>query len=434
MKNKHKQPNFIIIYADDLGYGDLGCYGSDIIKSPNLDKLAEKGVRFTQWYSSSPVCSPSRAGLLTGRYPTRCGINQILGGRRLTAGLPPTEKTLATALKELGYRTAIFGKWHLGSTPETHPNSHGFDEFYGFLAGAVDYYSHIYYWEERHGRNAVHDLWHNRKETWDNGRYLTELLTDKAVEFIEQSDAPFFLYLPYNAPHWPMHAPREYLDRFKGLPNDRRIMAAMISAMDDGIGRVIEALEHSGKSENTFLFFSSDNGPSTEQRNWLDGREDLYYGGSAGIFKGHKYSLFEGGIREPAIMCYPNVIAPGQVCDKIGFMLDIFPTMLTLAGGNPENGDGFNILPMLTEAADTPHQHLFWEYNGQLALREGNWKLILNGKLDFVRSADDTVFLCNLEDDPSERVNRKDAQPELVARLSLVLQTWYSQVTLSLKQ
>jgi arylsulfatase A-like enzyme len=352
-----------------------------------------------------------------------------LGGRRLTPGLPPTEKTIATALKELGYRTALLGKWHLGSSPETHPNSHGFDEFFGFLAGAVDYYSHIYYWEERHGRNAVHDLWHNRNEAWYNGEYLTGLITKKAVEFIEGSDQPFLLYLPYNAPHWPMHAPKEYIDRFRGQPYDRRIMAAMIAALDDGVGAIVEVLQKGGKAENTLIFFSSDNGPSTEQRNWLDGREDLYYGGSAGLFKGHKYSLFEGGIREPTILAYPGVVAPGQVCDKPGFMLDVFPTLLTLAGGVPQNVDGVNILPVLTEGAASPHDSLFWEYNGQLAVREGKWKLVLNGKLDFMRSADDAVYLCDIENDPSERLNRKDEYPELVARLRQKVEAWYSEVS-----
>lgn len=427
------KPNFIVIYADDLGYGDLGCYGSDVIKTPHLDRLASEGVQFTQWYSSSPVCSPSRAGLLTGRYPARAGITQIIRGKRGTPGLPPTEVTLATALKTVGYNTAIFGKWHLGSKAENHPNAHGFDEFFGFMAGAIDYYSHIYYYGAENGVNPAHDLWHNDKEIWWNGRYLTELITEKAVEFIgNSSEAPFFLYLPYNAPHWPMHAPKEYVDRFRGLPPDRRIMASMIAAMDDGVGEIVAALKQAGKYEDTLIFFSSDNGPSTEQRNWLDGNEDLYYGGSAGIFKGHKYSLFEGGVREPAMLTYPKRVAPGQVCDEPAIMLDVFPTLLKLAGGEigPDRPvDGFDILPLALEAEQkSPHTQIFWEYNGQLAVREGNWKLVLNGKLDFSRDADDPIYLCDLENDPGERTNLKAQYPEIVTRLTQVVETWYAGV------
>jgi arylsulfatase A-like enzyme len=371
---------------------------------------------------------------LTGRYPTRCGITQIIRGKRSgIPGLPPSETTLATALKAQGYQTALFGKWHLGSQPENHPNSHGFDEFFGFIAGAIDYYSHIFYWGEVNGINPFHDLWHNRDEVWWNGRYLTELLTEKAVQFIRQSgDTPFFLYVPYNAPHWPMHAPKEYVDRYPGVPSDRRIMAAMISAMDDGVGAIIEALKQAGKFDDTLIFFSSDNGPSTEQRNWLDGSEDYYYGGSAGIFRGHKYSLYEGGLREPAILCYPNGIKPGQVCDKPGFMLDVFPTMLKLAEGepSPQNPvDGYDILPMLEEGQESPHEQIFWEYNGQLAVRQGQWKLVLNGKLDFQRPGPDPVHLSNLETDPGERTNLKDQYPELVAQLKRDVEAWYAEVS-----
>ncbi|MCC2686667.1 MAG: sulfatase, partial [Paenibacillaceae bacterium] len=291
------KPNLIIIYCDDLGYGDLGCYGSEHVKTPHLDRLAADGVRFTNWYSNSPVCSPSRAALLTGKYPRKTGVSNILGGKRGTKGLSGREVTLAEALKPLGYKTAIFGKWHLGSELDTKPNARGFDEFFGFHAGCVDYYSHIFYWGQGGGVNPVHDLWHNGEEVWKNGEYLTEAVTGKAAHFIEQNAGePFFMYVPYNAPHYPMHAPQQYMDRFAHLPWDRQVMAAMIAAVDDGVGEIVSALKRIGKYENTVIFFSSDNGPSTESRNWLDGTEDKYYGGSAGIFRGHKFSLFEGGI------------------------------------------------------------------------------------------------------------------------------------------
>jgi len=173
--------NFVVIYADDLGYGDLGCYGSDGIRTPHLDALAARGVRFTNWYANSPVCSPSRAALLTGRYPQRAGVSTILGGKRGTTGLPTEERTLANRLKERGYATGFYGKWHLGTAVQHGPNAHGFDDFFGFLAGCVDYYSHIFYWGQAHGVNPVHDLWHNNREVWENGRYLTELITERWI-------------------------------------------------------------------------------------------------------------------------------------------------------------------------------------------------------------------------------------------------------------
>ncbi len=425
------KPNFVIIYTDDLGYGDLGCYGSDAMKTPHLNALAKAGVRFTNWYSNSPVCSPSRASLMTGRCPARAGVPRILGGKRGTPGLSADEVTLASALKPLGYSTGIFGKWHLGTAKEHAPNAHGFDDFFGFLAGCVDYYSHIFYWGQGKGVNPVHDLWRNEKEVWHNGRYLTELITEKAVEFIErQGDQPFFLYVPYNAPHYPMHAPKEYLERFPDLPPDRRIMAAMIAAVDDGVGAIVEALKKAGKYENTVVFFSSDNGPSVETRNWLDGTEDLYYGGSAGIFRGHKGSLFEGGIRMPAILSWPAHVPPGQVCDEVGAMMDIFPTFLEIAGAQlpaDRKIDGLNILPMVTKGAPSPHERIFWEYNKQLAVRQRKWKLVLNGREDFGRPADE-VHLADLETDPGERTNLADQEPDLTKELTRAAKEWLADV------
>jgi len=425
-----RRPNFIVIYTDDQGYGDLGCYGAKDLKTPNLDALAKAGVRFTNWYSNSPVCSPSRASLMTGCYPQKVGVPQILGGKRSTPGLSADHATIARALKPLGYRTGIIGKWHLGVAEEHRPNAHGFDEFFGFLAGCADYYSHIYYWGERKGENAVHDLWHNDREVWHNGRYLTELITEKAVEFINRhSGAPFLLYVPYNAPHFPLHAPKEYLDRFPDLPPDRRIMAAMIAAVDDGVGAIVKALRRTGRYENTVIFFSSDNGPSDESRNRLDGSEDPYYGGTAGILRGHKASLFDGGIRMPAILSWPDRIPAGQVCHEVGAMMDIFPTLMEIAGAEiPSDRDGSSILSMVTQSAPSPHKQLFWEYNGQLAVRQGKWKLVLHGKLDFDRAQPDEVHLSDLDADPGERVNLKDREPDLVAELTRAAEAWLAEV------
>lgn len=427
-----KRPNVIVFYCDDLGYGDLGCYGSEAMKTPHLDRLAAEGIRFTNWYSNSPVCSPSRASLLTGRYPARVGVSQILGGKRGTAGLPPEQTTLAKALKAGGYRTALFGKWHLGASAEYGPNAHGFEEFFGFRAGCIDYYSHIFYWEQGRGVNPVHDLWHNETEVWDNGRYMTEMITEKSVAYIDaaQEEQPFFLYVAYNAPHYPMHAPQEYVDRFPDLPADRRIMAAMIAAVDDGVGEIVQALKRKGMYEDTVIFFSSDNGPSTEARNWLDGTEDLYYGGSAGLFRGHKGSLFDGGIREPAILSYPSGLQGGQVNDEQCAMMDLFPTVLELTGTEQSNGrhDGINLCPMLQSGTPWPERQLYWEYGDQLAVREGKWKLVLNGKLDFSRKAADPVHLSDLEQDPGERINLAAQYPDIAQRLEADVRHWYSAI------
>lgn len=326
----------------------------------------------------------------------------------------------------------------MGLSEETSPNAHGFDEFFGFKAGCVDFYSHIFYWGQAHGVNPLHDLWENETEVWENGRYMTELITERSVDFIQRSreqEAPFFLFASYNAPHYPMHAPQEYMDRFAHLPWDRQVMAAMIAAVDDGVGEIVKALKEAGCYEDTVIFFSSDNGPSSESRNWLDGTEDVYYGGSAGIFRGHKASLFEGGIREPAILSWPNGWEGGQVRDEVAAMMDIAPTFLDLAGVDPAavslQGvalDGSSLKEMLQIRVPSPHKQLFWEYLGQLAVREGDWKLVLNGKLDFDRVVPDQVHLSDLSRDPGERTNLADRYPEIVERLSRDVRDWYKEV------
>ena len=425
-----KRPNIVLVYCDDLGYGDLGCYGSDAIRTPHLDRLAEEGARFTDWYSNSPVCSPSRASLLTGRYPARTGIERILTGKRGSAGLPAEVPTISSVLKSHGYRTGLFGKWHLGTHPDNAPSAHGFDEAFGFLAGCVDYYSHIFYWEQAGGVNPVHDLWHNGREVWRNGEYLTDLITDRTIEFIDTSrNEPFFAYVAYNAPHYPMHAPQRYLDRYPELPADRRIMAAMISAVDDGVGAIVDALKRKGCYEDTIFFFSSDNGPSTESRNYLDGNEDKYYGGSAGLFRGHKASLFEGGIREPAIWSYPAAVQAGQVRREPCMMADVLPTILDLADLPPLSSvDGDSVSSLLRGGGGIARERLFWSYGDQAAVREGDWKLVLNGRIDFTETAPDAVHLSDLGSDPSERVNLKDEYPEVAKRLNEAVREWLEEM------
>jgi arylsulfatase A len=423
------QPNFIVFLTDDQGYGDLSCMGATDFQTPHLDRLAETGVRFTNWYSNSPVCSPSRASLLTGRYPGNAGVRSILAGHRTATGLPASVPTLATALKARGYRTAMFGKWHLGLAEECRPHNHGFDEWFGFMAGCVDYYSHIFYWGMAGGHDPVHDLWDNGEEVYENGRYFTELITERAINYIRRAaktGQPFFLYLPYNAPHYPMHAPQEYLDRFPDLPWDRQIMAAMISAVDDSVGAIRAELERHGFLDNTCLFFQSDNGPSRESRNWLDGTEDPYYGGTTGKLKGHKFSLYEGGIRVPGLMSWPASIPGGQVLDGVAAAMDVFPTFLKAAGGDPSAHalDGRDIMPMMTEGAASPHDTVFWEMDGQAAARRGPWKLVLDGQLVEGAPAEDAVHLANLEEDMGERVNLAKDNPGLAAELKQAAEAW----------
>ncbi|RKY58262.1 MAG: sulfatase, partial [Candidatus Latescibacterota bacterium] len=396
------RPNFIIFLTDDQGYGDLSCMGAADFRTPNLDALAASGALFTDWYSNSPVCSPSRASLLTGRYPGNAGVRSILAGHRTATGLPPSVPTLATALKKLGYQTAMFGKWHLGLARGSRPEDHGFDEWFGFMAGCIDYFSHIFYWGMAGGMDPIHDLWENGKEIYANGQYFTEMITERSLSWIRKAARkghPFFLYVPYNAPHYPMHAPQKYIDRFPDLPWERQIMAAMLSAVDDSVGAIMDELERQGILENTCIFFTSDNGPSRETRNWLDGTRDPYYGGSTGKLKGHKFSLYEGGIRVPAIMSWPEKIPPGQIIREMGAAMDIFPTYLKAAGGDPSEYelDGLDIMPMVAEGAPTPHKEIFWEQGGQTAVRRGKWKLVLNGQLVEGAPPEDEVHLSDLE-------------------------------------
>lgn len=427
----NKNPNIILIMTDDQGYGDLSCMGTADFATPHLDRLAAEGARFTCMYANSPVCSPSRASLLTGRYPGYAGVRSVLAGHRRASGLTPRTPTLATALRERGYHTGLMGKWHLGLREECRPGANGFDEFFGFLAGCVDYYSHIFYWGMSDGgSDPTHDLWRDGEEIYANGEYLTELITRKSVEFIREQEGPFLLYVGYNAPHYPLHAPQKYLDRFPGLPPDRRIMAAMLSAVDDGVGEIRAELSRRGLLENTLIYFQSDNGPSRESRNWLDGCGDPYYGGSTGGFTGHKFSLFEGGIRVPAILSWPGRIPAGQVIDDPAASMDIFPTALTAAGGDPSafTLDGKSLLPRLERGEDCTHDRIFWEMDGQTAVRQGRHKLVLDGRLEESAPARAPVFLADLLDDPTEQHNLAESLPELTEELRTAALAWRAQL------
>ena len=423
-----ERPNIIIIYTDDQGYGDLSCMGDTHVRTPHLDALADSGVRFTDWYSNCPVCSGSRASLMTGQNPHRAGVTAVLPGTRDTEGLPDAKPTIASALREQGYRAALFGKWHLGVTERSQPHNFGFDEWFGFLAGCIDYYSHKFYYQPSRGVDPMHDLWENGQEVWRNGQYMTEMITDRSVRFVQEAateSEPFFLYTAYNAPHYPMHAPEEYVRRFDHLPWDRQIMAAMISAVDDGVGEIVAELERNDIREDTLIFFSADNGPSRETRNWMDGTKDPYYGGTTGGFKGHKGTTWEGGVREPAIMSWPGHVPERQVCSEVGMMMDVFPTLLSAAGGEPGSYDldGLDIMPMAA-GAPGPHEDVRWLFRGQRAIRRGNWKLVLDGTFRDSEDKPPTPFLSNLGDDPSEESNLAEEYPEMLEELAGAVEDW----------
>ena len=321
---RSRRPNFVVLLSDDHGYHDLGCQGARELKTPHLDALAGSGARLTHWYSNAPMCAPSRASLLTGRYPIRAGVPAN------GPDLPSSEQTVARVLKPHGYATGITGKWHLGSTAATAPNAHGFDYFYGFHSGCVDFYSHRFYWGEPKRVN-YHDLWRNRTEVFEDGQYLTERITAEARQFIEgHRREPFLLYVAYNAVHYPMQAPQRYVDRFADQEPERRMYAAMLAAMDDGVGAIVGTLKRLGLAENPLIFFQGDNGATREPRAGLN--QQPARGGSNYPLRGFKFSLFEGGIRVPALVNWPREIPPRQVIAEPGAAMDLLPTLCAAAG------------------------------------------------------------------------------------------------------
>ncbi|MFB6295301.1 MAG: sulfatase, partial [Halobacteriales archaeon] len=411
---------------------DLGCYGAEY-ETPNVDALADTGVRCTDWHGGAPVCSPSRASLLTGRYPANAGVRDNVGPDLDMSGLPADQPTLPSVLHDAGYRTGAFGKWHLGGATDTRPGAHGFEEFFGHVAGCVDYYSHVFYYPMAFDAgDPVHDLWDGEEEVWHNGEYLTELITDRATEFVENNaDEQFFAYVPYNAPHYPCHAPMEYMERFADLDDERQIVAGMVAAVDDGVGRILDALERTGQRDDTVVVFTSDHGHSRESWMHLDGSGDPFDGGSAGPFRGHKKSLFEGGIRVPAIVNYPGVLDGGVEFDGLASHVDLLPTLAECCGVDVPSGlDGRSLLGAMRgdEALD---RTLFWERDDwercQVAVRDDDWKLVVNARESTTEPSD--VHLSNLARDPGESTNLADEEPERVEELSGRLAEWYEAAT-----
>jgi arylsulfatase A-like enzyme len=428
-----RKPNVIVIMTDDQGAHDLGCYGALDLKTPHIDALAASGARFTNWYSNAPVCAPSRGALMTGRYPVRAGIpgnGSFLSQR---------QETTASMLKSAGYATGLIGKWHLGDTPDTVPNAHGFDYFYGFHPGCVDFYSHRYYWGE--GGNArqvnFHSLYRNREEIFEDGEYLTERISAEACSFIRRHwQQPFFLTVTFNAPHYPMHAPERYRLRFPGLDEERRTYAAMLAAVDDGVGEIRRTLDQHGLSEDTLLFYIADNGATTEPRAGL--RQQPATAGDNSPYRGFKFSLFDGGMHVPGIVSWPAKVRAGQVIHEVAMTMDLLPTVCEAAGAGIPAGhkiDGKSLLPVVTQGSSSPHQAIFWENGRQLACRRNHWKLVLNGNAYGRRpderqplSGDDAVFLSDLSVDPGETRNLRHAHPQVVDELTGMIHQWHREV------
>ena len=390
-----RQPNIVIILADDLGYADVGFQGCRDIPTPNLDALARSGVRCTNGYISGPYCSPTRAGLLTGRYQQRFGHEFNPGPRGEpggnsidTIGLPLSERTIADRLKAAGYATGMVGKWHLGVAPKFHPQQRGFEEYFGFLGGAHVYLPNLPNivfpgLQDGAGAGAAPAAARRRQsapiyrgtEAVQEPEYLTDAFAREAVAFIEKHQKqPFFLYLPFNAVHTPMHATDKRLESFASISDPmRRTYCAMTLALDEAIGKVIEKLRNTNLEQDTLIFFCSDNGGPTVPRAALNGSRNT-------PLRGSKVSTLEGGVRVPFVVSWKGKLPAGKVFDRPVIQLDFLPTALAAAGVEAkadEKLDGVNLLPYLKgDTADAPHDLLYWRLGQQMAIRKGDWKLV----------------------------------------------------------
>ena len=400
------RPNIVIILADDLGYADIGAQGvATDVRTPNVDSIAAAGVRFTNGYVSCPVCSPSRAGLLTGRYQERFGHEMNPGGVDWpNFGLPKDQPALSEVLHAAGYRTGMMGKWHLGNKLDRSPTARGFDEFFGFWGGLHGYMAQSPGWNMiRKGTERV-----------DFKGYLTDSIGEEAAAFIDHNhDKPFFLYVAFNAVHQPLQAPPRYMDRFKDEPDrKRRTMLAMLSALDDAVGKVLDKLREHKLEQNTIIFFLSDNGGPTEGN-----------ASSNAPFTGYKNQLFEGGIREPFYVQWKGHVPEGKVRNEPVISLDIFATATALAGAQISNDkpiDGVDLMPWLTGKNDGPvHERLYWRYTPQWAIREGDWK---------VMGLRDRAKLFNLAIDPREKNDVSAQKPEIFQRLKDDYAAWNKQL------
>jgi len=411
------RPSIVLILADDLGYGDTSAYGG-WIETPHLDRMAAEGMRFTDFHASGNVCSPTRAGLLTGRYQQRAGISGVINADPKVAahhhGLHVREVTFAKLLKKAGYQTALFGKWHLGYTKNFNPVHHGFDRFRGYVSGNIDYISH-------YDRMGVYDWWDGLQLIEEEG-YCTHLITKHAVRFIEENkQRPFCLYIAHEAVHSPYQGPNDLAQRGPNAsrrPAGNRNRAVktdvktayrqMMEEMDQGVGQVMATVKRLGLEENTLIFFFSDNGANSR--------------GSNGPLRGFKGSNWEGGHREPAIAWWPGRIKAGSLSDELAISLDLMPTMLALAGVEVPEGhrlDGVSLLPVLLEGKSLGRRQLFW--NGK-AMRDGPWKLIIQGK------GQKGIGLYNLAEDLGEQHNLADRYPDRVEAMLAAIEQWKQDV------
>ncbi|GGY86789.1 sulfatase [Pseudoduganella plicata] len=410
-KDSQARPNILFILADDLGYADLGVYGQRDFATPNLDRLAAQGVRLTQAYSNSAVCSATRFGLITGRYQYRLrgGLEEPLAGASDAVGLPPDHPTLPSLLQKAGYRTALFGKWHLGSLPNFGPLKSGYDTFYGNYGGAIDYFTH----KPGVGAHVKEDLYEGEVPVHEAG-YYTDLLGERAAGFIRKQTPgqPFLLSLHYTAPHWPWEGPkdeevsREIDNIFHYDGGSLATYGKMVAALDASVGRVLKALEEKGLAENTIVVFTSDNGGERFSQTWP--------------FSGQKTELLEGGIRVPALVRWPARIRARAVSHQVAISMDWLPTLLAAAGTAPaasHPSDGHNLLPVLLGDEKPGERTLFWRYkaNEQKAVRAGDWKYL---KLN------ENEFLFDLSRDQRERANLAAKHPDKLADLKAQWDDW----------
>ena len=405
------KPNIIFILADDLGYGDLSIYGQTDFQTPNLDKLAQQGLRFTQAYSNSAVCSATRFGLITGRYQYRLrgGLEEPISGASNTIGLPPEHPTLPSLLKKAGYNTALFGKWHLGALPTFGPLKSGYDEFFGNYGGAIDYFTH----KPGVGENVKEDLYEGEVPVHKVG-YYTDLIAERASDYIQKqhTENPFFLSLHFTAPHWPWEGPQDeaIAQQIKTIAHydggNLATYAKMVVGLDSAIGRILKTLTAKGFDKNTIVVFSSDNGGERFSRTWP--------------FSGQKSELLEGGIRVPAIVRWPAQIKPKRVTEQVAISMDWLPTLLAAAGTVPDENykpDGENLLPVLLGEQQPQSRLLFWRY------KANDQKAVRSGDLKYLKIAGNE-FLFNVVEDPRERANLADKKSEELVRLKQQWEAW----------
>jgi arylsulfatase A-like enzyme len=400
---QRQKPNILVILSDDVGWGEYGFQGGKDIPTPNIDSIAKNGIRFPQGYVSGPYCSPTRAGLMTGRYQTRFGHEFNSVAQKI--GLKLSEKTIADRLKALGYSTCAVGKWHLGGKDDYRPTKRGFDEYFGTLAN-TPYYHPTNFVDSRKS-NAVQPI-------SDEQFYTTHEYGQRVVQFLDKQtkEKPWFVYLPFNAQHAPLQAPQKYLDRFPNIKDEnRKTFAAVMAAMDDAVGQVLAKVRAMGEEENTFIVFFSDNGGPTRQTT------------SSNLpLRGFKSTTWEGGVRIPFSMQWKGKFLPGKTYEHPIIQLDILPTFIASAGGTVDPSwklDGVNLLPYLTgEKSDKPHETFYWRFGKQWAVRHGDWKLLVGA------GGSGQPELYNLTADLSESKNLASGQPDKVKELQRLYDVW----------